>query len=303
MNEDTITPQDLLSRIRERDFYLKKPRPALLRPWAWILVLFPLSSTLGLAILAFFGFGFTAVAAIPNQAELTLWAARCLALGEVGSFFAVVEVFRKYRRRETAWWDWVAISLSAITTIAAVVVGWAWATGSSIPWQAAIRANSALIMATLAVLDTTLAGSEGGLYLGEEAQELKNYQEKYDKWARKQEAILRDYNNLIIAAERAYFEAQLRQWEASNIVAPVNYTPQAEDKVLVLERCWCGAQYPEGQYTEHFRQVHLPEVQQCQTAAEAVKALKRKYTPSKHFPSEDGIRRWMEVSRADQDTG
>ena len=298
--DETINPQSLLARIREQDFYLKKPRPAILRPWAWVLVSFPLFSTIGLAILAFFGFGFAAIGDVPNQADLTLWAARCLALGEIGSFFATVEVFRKYRRSEAQWWDWIAIGLSGVTTATAVVVGWAWAIDSTETWQVLVQYNSAIIMALLAVLDTTLAGSEAGLYLGEEAEELKEYQEKYDRWAKKQEVILRKFNDLILESERAYFQTQLSQWEAQNITAPADYVPQAEDKVLEplyngpTELCWCGERFPEGTYVEHLEAVHIPEVKDCKNGKEALKLLRQKYTPNRNFPTEKGLDRFLQ---------
>jgi len=304
---DITNPQDLLARIREQDFYLRKPRPAILRPWAWVLVSFPLFSTIGLAILAFFGFGFAATGSIPNQADMTLWAAGCLALGEVGSFFAAVEVFRKYRRKEAQWWDWVAVILSALTTAVAVVVGWAWTIGGVELWQIYVQYNSAAIMAILAVLDTTLAGSEAGLYLGEEAEELKAYQEKYAKWAKEQEFTLRKFNKLIIDAERAYFDTQLRQWESENITAPVEYVPQLEDKILTVEvepeynglaeRCWCGMVFPEGKYVQHLDLVHVPEVIECENGVAALKALKAKYTANRNFPTKEGLDRWLRENR------
>lgn len=300
-----IEPQQLITRIQHADFYLDKPTPALLRPWAWVLITFPILSTVGLSILAFFGYGFAATTNISHAATLQLVAAGCLALGEMGSFFATVEVFRKYRRGESKWWDYAAMTISSITTVIAIVVGWAWAMGQDAAWQELVRYNSAIVMSVLAVLDTALAGSEAGMYLGEEAEETKEYQDKFAQWASEQEVILKKLSRMAIRAEEAYFRAQLEDWKAQHITAPTGYVPQAEDKVLPqkeepevkMETCWCGARFEAGGYSKHVLAVHAPEIAHCTNGVQARRVLRDKYGTAnagdRKFPTVKALDRWL----------
>lgn len=275
----------IIAQLQERDFYLKKPQNALINPWLWVLVFFPLASTVGLAILAFFGFGFIELDAIlPIHAALTWLAATALAIGEMGSFFATIEVFRKYGRGESRWWDWVAVVISGLTTISAVAVGYAWITKTEAWWLMPLKENTPLVLSFLAVLDTILAGSEAGLYLSQESREIRDWRKKYEQWARRQEKTIEHYQNMIWRVQEA-------QWDAA--LSPEN-APQSEAYTGPTERCWCGAEYPQGAYEAHIIAAHVPEIAGYANGAEALAFLKQKYEKgTKHFPTEAGLESWL----------
>lgn len=323
----------IIAKLRERDFYLPKPRSFLLNPWLWVLLFFPLASTVGLAVLAYFGFGFAELQSVTNLASLTRLAATCLALGEVGSIFAAIEVFRKYGRGETRRWDWVAVAVSSLTTAVVVAIGWAWAMDIEAWWQAGLRENSALILSVLAVLDTVLAGSEAGLYLGSGSQELKAYQEKYQKWAERQERLIKKYQEASWTIQEKQWMLELNPPEES--FTPSDFVPQAEDKTqppplverpelhtpeecvvcgvelvpppgepapaeepeLSPRKCWCGRKYL-GDYKTHFRETHLLEIRRCKSPGGARKVLKAIYGPSHQLPTREKLAKWLAEVKA-----
>ena len=281
------TADVLIATLKKRDFYLEEPKSSLLSPWAWVLIAFPAASTLGLAFLTYFGFRY-----IQNQAPTAFEMARlsnlsawCLALGEIGSFFAAIEVFRKYGRRETVVWDWVCVVVSGITTAIAASVGQAWMSGSEVWWGVGLKVHGPLLLSALAVLDTVLAGSEAGLYLAQGNERHKRWEKELEKWARRQEALIKRFQELQWSIQERQIEFQLKQQEqmwkeelkawgqpAQPTQECAEPTPE-QQKASECPCCYCGMPVYPIDYEQHCREVHYPEVAEHATAREAYDAL------------------------------
>ena len=284
--------EPIIAQLQERDFYLEKPRSTLWDLWLWILIFFPLCSSCGLAILALFGFGFLKLDTLEAVHAPGTWlAAFALAVGEIGGFFATIEVFRKYGRGEARRWDWVAVVVSGLTTVSAVTVGMAFLTDTTPWWHAFVIENTPLILSFLAVLDTVLAGSEAGMRLSFGSKAEEAWQKKYESWAKRQEQTIKRFQDLVWSIEEAKWQAEIEAWNNPNVVTVT--TTKEQPIADSVGYCWCGRTYPAGTYDSHIADTHIPEVKHGRNGREVMAILRDLYPDAENLPSEEQWVNWL----------
>ena len=109
------------NRITEQDFYLDKPKMLGVRGWS--LLIPSILAAIGFCAFAVLAFSFTELESLPAafRRGLVIVGSFTLAIGgEMGTLSATVEIFRKRSKAEV--WDWLALAISAMATVAAFIL-------------------------------------------------------------------------------------------------------------------------------------------------------------------------------------
>jgi hypothetical protein len=127
-----------------------------------------LSAALGSMIFMALGFSFTEMESIGAiaQTRLVVVAAFTVAFGSTfGSVGSGIEVFSKSYKAQARVWDWIALGVSGLTTVAGFGMGFAALLGATAEWSALAQVYGSLVVGTLAALDSTCDMIElGGLF-------------------------------------------------------------------------------------------------------------------------------------------
>lgn len=164
--------------LAESDFWLAKPSPL---GWRGVSLLVPAcASAVGFFAFAVLGFGFTELAVLPEafRTGLVLTGAFALAFGgEIGTLSNTVEIFRK-RGNITAW-DWLALVVSVLATLAAFLLAFAALLGVKATWATWAQLYGPVVLGLLAALDSYGGFVEFGLYLNTFDERMREWQAAY----------------------------------------------------------------------------------------------------------------------------
>jgi len=169
--------------MNETDFWLEKPAPPL-KDWrAWVLIVPPVMSAVGLFLFGLLGLAFTEVRTIPAAWRYRTVIAASFAVafgGEIGTASAIIEIFRKAGARQAQSWDWIGLVVSALTSMTVIVLSWAYLLRVDVSWSSAVRELGPLAVGVLTVLDFYISGAEAGLYLAQYDQRLLAWKTDYE---------------------------------------------------------------------------------------------------------------------------
>ncbi len=186
-----------------------KPQPR--EPWhdwrTYSMLVPILSAALGSMIFMALGFSFTEMDSIGAgvQTRLVVLAAFTVAFGSTfGSVGSGIEVFSKVHKKQVQVWDWVALVVSGLTTVAGFGMGFAALLGATAEWSAVAQVYGSLVVGTLAALDSTCDMVElGGLF--------GSFELRMEKWLDEKRA----YNEANGLVQREPLpQAKLREYRA-----------------------------------------------------------------------------------------
>lgn len=164
--------------LAENDFWLAKPSPL---GWRGVSLLIPAcASAVGFFAFAVLGFGFTELSLLPDgfRTGLVLVGAFALAFGgEIGTLSNTVEIFRK--RGNITTWDWLALVVSVLATLAGFLLAFAALLGVKTTWATWAQLYGPVILGLLAALDSYGGFVEFGLYLNTFDERMREWQAAY----------------------------------------------------------------------------------------------------------------------------
>jgi len=112
--------------------------------------------------------------------RLVMGGAICMAFGgELGTPFAIFEVFRKYKSVGATLWDWTGLVVSLCSSVTSIILGWAWLLAIDTTWSPLVQTYGPLFLGVLATADFTVNAMEAGLYLGSHDDRRAKWEEKY----------------------------------------------------------------------------------------------------------------------------
>jgi hypothetical protein len=160
--------------------FVESLRPvAPFRDWRVYSLLVPAAfSAVGFFVFAVLGYSFTEFATIPAGVRfwLVVTGGICLAMGgEVGTLTSTVEVYRKQKLGTTNHWDWFALAISLVTTLASFVLAFAALLGARAGWSRPVQIWGAIVLGLLAALDAY------GLFL-ETGFLFADYEQRMEAW-------------------------------------------------------------------------------------------------------------------------
>jgi len=166
-----------------------------LRDWRWWTLFIPnLFGAFGLFLFNVPGMGFVRLHSISTVWLNILVIGGTLAMmfgSDVGTLFAILEVFRKYAKRETQQWDWIGIIVSIGASISSSILSWAfqlYMVNVQADWIRWAKIYMPLFATTFIILDLALSGAEAGMYLGTYEKRLREWEkEDYEPWLRKRD--------------------------------------------------------------------------------------------------------------------
>lgn len=175
---------------------------------------------------------------------------------DVGSVFAIFEVFRKHATGEVGRWDWVGLGVSCGASIFSSLLSWSWQlqdVGVEAGWIAAVKVYGPAMATVFIILDLVISAAEAGMFLG-----------THDKRHREWEKV--DFQPWLKEKERELKEAV--QWEREQYNQPTQLSPVEKTSTPVrVKRCWCGAPCPIGTedemeqwYQQHCQEIHAVDV-------------------------------------------
>lgn len=195
------------------EFYIDRPRMLGVRGWS---LLIPSAlAAVGFCAFSVLAFSFTELQTLPVafRRDLVIVGSFALAIGgEMGTLSGVVEVFRKRRQAEV--WDWLAILVSAMSTVAAFVLSWAALLGATATWSRGVQMYGPIVLGVLAALDSYAGFSELGMYLSTYDERMADWQARYDEFKR-----------ALLAA----------QWETEHATRNVNQMPEVPAALVVQQ--------------------------------------------------------------------
>lgn len=160
--------------MEDNKFWLEEPK---MMGWRGISLLTPaLFSALGFCSFAVLGFGFTELSVLPQwfRTGLVLVGAFSLAIGgEIGTLSNTVEIFRK--NGQATKWDWTALSVSVLATLAAFLLAFSALFGARANWSSWLQQYGPIVLGCLAALDSYGGFIEFGLYLN-------SFDMRYQEW-------------------------------------------------------------------------------------------------------------------------
>lgn len=176
-------------KVTEQDFYLD--RPAMLGVRGWSLLIPSILAAVGFCAFAVLAFSFTELATLPAAFRRWIVIVGSFALaigGEVGTLSATVEIFRKRKHAEA--WDWLALAISALATMAAFVLSFAALLGVNATWSQAVKLYGPIVLGVLAAFDAYSGFAEVGMYLSTYDDRMSEWQAHFDAFRR--EALAAD---------------------------------------------------------------------------------------------------------------
>jgi len=149
----------------------------------------PVCSAVGFFLFGVFGYGFTQVEQLPQSlitAMVILGAVLLSAGGEVGTVSATWEILRRHNSGEGAnKLDWCGLVLSMCTSIATLILSWAWLQKADTNWSDWMKVYGPLCLGGLAIGDFTVGCIEAGTYLGTYDKRRQRWEKtEYKPWLR-----------------------------------------------------------------------------------------------------------------------
>lgn len=170
-----------LSREEKYQYCPTPPPTPLSRDWRWWSLIIPsVATACGLFLFATLAIGFTELRNLPDSIRFLIVASGAILIplgSELGTVSSVVEIFRKHFSVGASKLDWIGLVFSTLTSIAGVVMSWAYLLGADTGWSADVIRYGPLVFGTLMVLDFTFSLLETGAYLG-------RHDKEFDKWLR-----------------------------------------------------------------------------------------------------------------------
>jgi hypothetical protein len=106
--------------------------------------------------------------------------------GEMGTLAATIEIFRKRSHAET--WDWLALGISALATMAAFILSFAALLGVSAGWSTAVKLYGPIVLGVLAAFDAYAGFAEVGMYLSTYDARMQEWQAAFDAFRKEAQA-------------------------------------------------------------------------------------------------------------------
>lgn len=164
-------------------FYLEKPKMLGVRGWS--LLIPSILAAVGFCAFAVLAFSFTELQSLPEAFRRWLVIVGSFALaigGELGTLSATIEVFRKRKHAEA--WDWLALAISALATMAAFVLSFAALLGVNATWSEVVKLYGPIVLGVLAAFDAYAGFAEVGMYLSTYDERMTEWQQAFDTFRR-----------------------------------------------------------------------------------------------------------------------
>jgi len=170
-------------KITEQDFYLDKP--AMLGIRGWSLLIPSVLAAIGFCAFAVLAFSFTELQSLPPtfRRGIVIIGSFALAIGgELGTLSATIEIFRKRKNAEA--WDWLALAISAMATMAAFILSFAALLGVNATWSEVVKLYGPVVLGVLAAFDAYAGFAEVGMYLSTYDDRMTEWQQAFDTFRR-----------------------------------------------------------------------------------------------------------------------
>lgn len=168
-----------------------KPKPIEpLRDWRTYSLIVPiLSSTIGACIFTTLAFSFTELATLPQsfRTALVIVGAFTVGIGSTfGSAASGIEIYRKVYARTAIVWDWIALSVSTLTTVGGFALGFAALLGAAsvTGWARLVQMWGPLVLGALVSLDGLGDIVELGGLFGSFELRLERWENDRQEWAK-----------------------------------------------------------------------------------------------------------------------
>jgi hypothetical protein len=166
-----------------------KPKPIEpLRDWRTYSLMVPiLSSTIGACIFTTLAFSFTELASLPQsfRTALVIIGAFTVGIGSTfGSAASGIEIYRKVYAKTAIVWDWIALSVSTLTTVGGFALGFAALLGAAsvTGWARLVQMWGPLVLGALVSLDGLGDIVELGGLFGSYEVRLLRWEDERHQW-------------------------------------------------------------------------------------------------------------------------
>lgn len=172
-----------MKHVTETDFYLDKPKMLGVRGWS--LLIPSVLAAIGFCAFAVLAFSFTELQSLPETFRRALVIVGSFALatgGEMGTLSATIEIFRKRKHAES--WDWLALAISALATMAAFILSFAALLGVKATWGPAVQLYGPIVLGVLAAFDAYMGFAEVGMYLSTYDNRMAEWEQAFNEFRR-----------------------------------------------------------------------------------------------------------------------
>jgi len=189
MSEANKTFQTLAEQKKRSLCPVPEPPPPG-KDWRWwSLWIPPICSAFGFFLFGVFGYGFSQIETLPPNliSAMVITGAVLLSFGaEVGTISSIFEILRRHYNGEgTNLIDWVGLLLSMCTSIATIILSWAWLQKVDTDWSEWMKMYGPLCLGALAIGDFTVSSIEAGTYLGTYVRRRQDWEkQEYEPWLR-----------------------------------------------------------------------------------------------------------------------
>lgn len=174
---------------KQPQFWKPKPKSPTRDFRSWSLLVPAMFSAVGFFAFAVLAFSFTELALLPSwfKIGLVILGALCLAVGgEGGTLTTTVEIFRKYRMKETVWWDWTGLVMSLCATLAEFLIAFATLLNVRAQiWSEPMQLWGPIALGLLSALDSYVNFMEYGLFLATYDKRMRQWERDYERWLKK----------------------------------------------------------------------------------------------------------------------
>lgn len=151
-------------------------------PW-WYCLLVPfLLGSFGLFLFNVPGIAFIQLHDLPTEwlKAFTIPGSILMMFGsDMGTAFALMEIFRKWGTKDQTWVDFVCLVVSVLASVSSAYLSWAWQINAivveEIFWLEGIQIVGPLVATVFIIVDLLASGAEAGLYL-------RDYGLRYRQW-------------------------------------------------------------------------------------------------------------------------
>lgn len=210
--------------MNEQKFWLDEPK---MMGGRGVSLLIPaIASAIGFFAFAVLGFGFTELSVLPQwfRTGLVLVGAFALAFGgEIGTLSNTVEIFRKNGQANA--WDWTALIVSALATLAAFLLAFSALFGARATWASWLQIYGPVVLGLLAALDSYGGFVEFGLYLN-------SFDKRYREWQDAKREFEQNPPDVDPVIERLISQVEQMQRELDESKYPVATLADWRDKVV-----------------------------------------------------------------------